>query len=96
MLLNFFLQKKGYLIYWYFFPVAVQESLKSELEREATVRANFEAKCKETEESMKSIQAKSKQLISALQQQVEEQSNARVGTGWYLGSMIVYSIRYRF
>lgn len=57
--------------------LAVQESLKSELEREATVRANFEAKCKETEESMKSIQAKSKQLISALQQQVEEQSNAR-------------------
>lgn len=57
--------------------LAVQESLKSELEREATVRANFEAKYKETEQSMKSIQAKSKQLISALQQQVEEQSNAR-------------------
>lgn len=57
--------------------LAVQESLKSELEREATVRANFEAKFKETEQSMKSIQAKSKQLISALQQQVEEQSNAR-------------------
>lgn len=74
---KFFLHKKTDI----FFPVAVQESLKSELEREATVRANFEAKCKETEESMKSIQAKSKQLISALQQQVEEQSNARVGTG---------------
>lgn len=57
--------------------LAVQESLKSELEREATVRANFEAKYKDTEQSMKSIQAKSKQLISALQQQVEEQSNAR-------------------
>lgn len=57
--------------------LAVQESLKSELEREATVRANFEAKYKETEQTMKSIQAKSKQLTSALQQQVEEQSNAR-------------------
>ncbi|XP_022339951.1 rab GTPase-binding effector protein 1-like isoform X2 [Crassostrea virginica] len=57
--------------------LAVQESLKSELEREAAVRANFEAKYKESDQTLKSIQAKSKQLISALQQQVEEQSNAR-------------------
>ncbi|XP_048743055.1 rab GTPase-binding effector protein 1-like isoform X6 [Ostrea edulis] len=57
--------------------LAVQESLKSELERESAVRANVEGKYKEAEHSLKSIQAKSKQLISALQQQVEEQSNAR-------------------
>ena len=58
----------------------MQESLKSELERESSVRAEAEAKLRETEQSLKSIQAKSKQLISALQQQVEEQSNARVGS----------------
>ncbi|XP_062577001.1 rab GTPase-binding effector protein 1-like isoform X3 [Saccostrea cucullata] len=57
--------------------LAVQESLKSELEREGAVRAEFEGKYKEIEQSLKSIQAKNKQLISGLQQQVEEQSNAR-------------------
>ncbi|XP_061189635.1 rab GTPase-binding effector protein 1-like isoform X1 [Saccostrea echinata] len=57
--------------------LAVQESLKSELEREGAVRAEFEGKYKETEQSLKSIQAKNKQLISGLRQQVEEQSNAR-------------------
>lgn len=85
---NFLCEIKVF-VYTFYFPVAVQESLKSELEREATVRANFEAKYKETEQTMKSIQAKSKQLTSALQQQVEEQSNARVGAGWYLVNLIV-------
>lgn len=57
--------------------LVVQDSLKSELERESTVRSDTEAKLRETDQSLKSIQAKSKQLIHALQQQVEEQSNAR-------------------
>ncbi|XP_060079265.1 rab GTPase-binding effector protein 1-like [Ylistrum balloti] len=57
--------------------LVVQDSLKSELERESAVRAEVETKLRETEQSLKSIQAKSKQLINALQQQVEQQSEAR-------------------
>jgi Rab GTPase-binding effector protein 1 len=57
---------------------AILQSVKSELEREAKVRAETEAKLRETDASLKSIQAKSKQLINALQHQVEEQSTARV------------------
>ncbi|KAK3084568.1 hypothetical protein FSP39_015613 [Pinctada imbricata] len=59
--------------------LVMQESLKSELERESSVRAEAEAKLRETDQSLKSIQAKSKQLISALQKQLEEESNVRVG-----------------
>ncbi|XP_064619716.1 rab GTPase-binding effector protein 1-like isoform X2 [Lineus longissimus] len=57
--------------------LAILQSVKSELEREAKVRAETEAKLRETDASLKSIQAKSKQLINALQHQVEEQSSAR-------------------
>lgn len=59
------------------FPV-VQESLKSELERESSVRADLSKKLTESEASLKSIQAKSKQLINALRQQVAEHSEIRV------------------
>ncbi|KAL8599973.1 hypothetical protein ACOMHN_038972 [Nucella lapillus] len=48
------------------------ERLKGEVERESTGRADVEAKYRESEASLKSIQAKSKQLITALQQRVEE------------------------
>ena len=57
--------------------LVVQESLKSELERESSVRSDLEKKLTESELSLKSIQAKSKQLINALQQQVAEQSEIR-------------------
>lgn len=57
--------------------LVVQESLKSELERESSVRADLSKKLTETEQTLKSIQAKSKQLINALQQQVAEQSDIR-------------------
>lgn len=57
--------------------LVVQESLKSELERESSVRSELEKKLSETEQSLKSIQAKSKQLINALQQQLAEQSEIR-------------------
>ncbi|XP_064612517.1 rab GTPase-binding effector protein 1-like isoform X2 [Liolophura sinensis] len=57
--------------------LAVLQSVRSELERERSCRHESDQKLKETEHSLKSIQAKSKQLIQALQQQVEEQSTAR-------------------
>ncbi|KAL3857529.1 hypothetical protein ACJMK2_012189 [Sinanodonta woodiana] len=57
--------------------LAVQESLKSELDRESSVRIECEAKIRELEQTVKGNTAKSKQLINALQQQLEEQSNAR-------------------
>ncbi|XP_063396040.1 rab GTPase-binding effector protein 1-like isoform X2 [Mytilus trossulus] len=57
--------------------LVVQESLKSELERESSVRADLSKKLTESETTLKSIQAKSKQLIKALQQQVAEQSEIR-------------------
>ncbi|XP_071179793.1 rab GTPase-binding effector protein 1-like isoform X2 [Mytilus edulis] len=57
--------------------LVVQESLKSELERESSVRADLSKKLTESEASLKSIQAKSKQLINALRQQVAEHSEIR-------------------
>ncbi|XP_074642216.1 rab GTPase-binding effector protein 1-like [Tubulanus polymorphus] len=57
--------------------VAIDQSLKSELERETTGRSEAEGKLRELEMQLKGTQAKSKQLINALQHQVEEQSNAR-------------------
>ena len=59
------------------FPV-VQESLKSELERETKVRLEVEEKLQEREQSLQRIQTKSNQLISGLQQKLEEQTNAKV------------------
>ncbi|XP_052800812.1 rab GTPase-binding effector protein 1-like isoform X2 [Mya arenaria] len=57
--------------------LAIQDSLTSELERESSVRAETEGRLRETEQSIRSHQAKSKQIIGGLQKQVEEQSNAR-------------------
>lgn len=59
------------------FP-AIHDSIKSELERESSVRAEAESRVRETEQTLKSLQAKYKQMIGGLQKQVEEQSNARV------------------
>lgn len=53
------------------------QSVKSELERESKVRVEFETKYKESDTHLKSTQLKSKQLISALQNQLEEQNNIR-------------------
>ncbi|CAL1528515.1 unnamed protein product [Lymnaea stagnalis] len=52
--------------------VAELESLKKDLELEATLRAETETKLRESESSLKSIQAKSKQLISKMQERLEE------------------------
>ncbi len=54
------------------------QSVKSELERQTQVRIEAETKLKETDAQLKSIQAKSKQLINGMQSQLEEQSKARV------------------
>ena len=56
----------------------MQDSLKSELERESAVRSEAETKLRDLEQALKGQQAKSKQLINGLQKQVEEQSKARV------------------
>ncbi|XP_076452768.1 rab GTPase-binding effector protein 1-like isoform X2 [Babylonia areolata] len=53
------------------------ERLKGEVESERVGRAEVEARCRESEASLKSIQAKSKQLITALQQRVEEGDTAK-------------------
>ena len=57
---------------------AILQSVKSELDRQTKLKNENEAKVKEAEASLKNIQAKSKQLIGALQTQVEEHSTARV------------------
>ena len=57
---------------------ATLQSIKSEAERQSTLKVDAESKLKEVETSLKNIQAKSKQLIGALQNQLEEQTNARV------------------
>ncbi|ESO97854.1 hypothetical protein LOTGIDRAFT_228394 [Lottia gigantea] len=54
------------------------ESIQSELERESAVRAEFETKFRENELALKNLQAKNKQLISVLQQRVEEFDKAKV------------------
>ncbi len=48
------------------------------MDRQSSLRGEAETKLKDTENSLKNIQAKSKQLINALQAQLEEQTNARV------------------
>lgn len=57
---------------------AVQDSVKSELEREATVRAETESKLRESEQTLKNLHAKTKQIMNALQQQLEEHNNNKV------------------
>ncbi|XP_041347678.1 rab GTPase-binding effector protein 1-like [Gigantopelta aegis] len=57
--------------------VACNESIKSELERESAVRAESESKLREAENSLKNVQAKSRQLIQCLQQRVEEHGNTK-------------------
>ena len=69
---------KLYKILILIFP-AIQDSVKSELDRESSVRADAETRLREVEGALRSQQAKAKQLTHALQKQVEEQSNARVG-----------------
>lgn len=54
------------------------QSAKSEMERQSSLREEAQDKLKETEASLKSVQAKSKQLINALQVQLEEQTKAKV------------------
>jgi hypothetical protein len=61
-----------------------QDKLRSELERESSARAEAEAKFRESEGALKSMQAKSKQLITALQQRTEEAENAKVSKGFFL------------
>lgn len=53
------------------------ERVKADLERESVMRSEMETKHREAEASLKSIQAKSKQLIGALQQRVEEGEKTR-------------------
>ncbi|XP_070204148.1 rab GTPase-binding effector protein 1-like isoform X2 [Littorina saxatilis] len=53
------------------------DKMKTDLERESAARAEVETKYRESEASLKSIQAKSKQLIGALQQRVEEAENGK-------------------
>ena len=57
---------------------AVLQSVKSESERQTQLRSEAEGKLREAETQLKSIQAKSKQLINGMQSQLEEQSKARV------------------
>ncbi|KAK7487813.1 hypothetical protein BaRGS_00020954 [Batillaria attramentaria] len=56
---------------------AALDRVKADLERESSMRAEIETKHREAEASLKSIQAKSKQLIGALQQRVEEGEKAK-------------------
>ena len=60
------------------FPPDDLDRVKADLERESTARAEMETKYRESEASLKSIQAKSKQLIGALQQRVEEAEMGKV------------------
>jgi len=62
---------------------AIHDSIKSELERESSVRAEAECRVREIEQTLKGQQAKYKQMIGGLQKQVEEQSNARVCMQYY-------------
>lgn len=57
--------------------LAILESCKSELERESSVRAEAETKLRDSDQSLKKIQTKSKQLINALTQQLDEQTTLR-------------------
>lgn len=57
--------------------LAILESCKSELERESSVRAETETKLRDSDQSLKKIQTKSKQLINALSQQLDEQTTLR-------------------
>lgn len=57
---------------------AILQSVKSELERQNTLRLEAEHRSKEADVSLRSTQAKSKQLIGALQGQVEQHANATV------------------
>ncbi|CAI9741389.1 GTPase-binding effector 1-like isoform X2 [Octopus vulgaris] len=57
--------------------LAILESCKSELERESSVRAETETKLRDSDQSLKKIQTKSKQLINALTQQLDEQTTQR-------------------
>ena len=54
------------------------DKVKADLERENAARAEVETKYRESEASLKSIQAKSKQLIGALQQRVEDAESGKV------------------
>jgi len=57
---------------------AIQDSIKSELERESSVRREFESRLRKAESALQDTQAKNKQMMEGLLKQVEEQSNARV------------------
>ena len=67
------------MFFFFFFFPAILESCKSELERESSVRAETETKLRDSDQSLKKIQTKSKQLINALSQQLDEQTTLRVG-----------------
>ena len=52
--------------------------MNTELDRQGSLRQEAETRLKEAEQMLKTTQAKSKQLINALQNQVEEQGGTRV------------------
>ena len=73
---------------------AIQRSVKSELDRQSSLRCETEGRLRETEATLKSIQAKSKQLIHALQNQLEQQTTARVRRA--SGCLRIHRARFSF
>ena len=74
-----------------FMPVvfaAVQQSVKSELDRQSTLHNEAESRVREADLSLKTVQAKSKQLIEDLQGKLEQQSTAKVGSFLYCSGML--------
>ena len=59
--------------------LAMLQSMKPELDKQTHLKQEAENKLRETEQTLKNVQAKYKQLINGLQGQVEEHSTARVG-----------------
>ena len=62
---------------------AVQQSVKSELDRQSTLHNEAENRVREADLSLKAMQAKSKQLIEDLQGKLEQQATAKVGSFLY-------------
>ena len=59
----------------------MQQSVKSELDRQSTLHNEAENRVREADLSLKTIQAKSKQLTEDLQGQLEQHADAKVGWG---------------
>lgn len=54
------------------------DNVRQELEQEATLRAEAETKLRDTESSLKGMQAKSKQILGKMQEKVEELDKRKV------------------